>query len=125
MAPSPSSLALVVEDEWFPRMDLADALSEIGWQVVECATGEQAMAFLASGAQVAVLVTDIRLPGAVNGWDVAIQLRTINPDAVVIYCSGNPVDCERQVSASTFLSKPCAMDKLLKAAGRPGETEPA
>jgi CheY-like chemotaxis protein len=122
---SSSSLALVVEDEWFPRMDLADALAERGWEVVECATGEQAMAFLASGAPVQVLVTDIRLPGGVNGWDVAMRLRTINPHAVVIYCSGNPVEAERQVSASTFLSKPCDMDKLLKAAGRPGKTEPA
>src|SRR5262245_39464911 len=106
-------------------MDLADALSEIGWEVMECPTGEQAMAFLASGVKVAVLVTDIRLPGTVNGWDVAIQLRAINPQAVVIYCSGNPVDAAQQVPASTFLSKPCEMDKLLKAAGRPGETEPA
>lgn len=118
-----SSLALVVEDEWLPRMDIADALAERGWEVMECATGEQALEFLAGGAAVEVLVTDIRLPGTVNGWDVAMRLREVRPEAVVIYCSGNPVDGTRQVAQSTFLAKPCNMDKLLVAAGRPGKTQ--
>lgn len=106
-------------------MDIADALMAAGWDVVECATGIQALDFLAGGVPVKVLVTDIRLPGAVNGWDVAQRLREIDPKAVVVYCSGNPVDPGRQVQDSAFFSKPCDMEKLVKACGRPGEIEPA
>lgn len=112
-------LALVVEDELIPRMDIADALSASGWKVVECSTGEQALAIFASEVWVQVLVTDIRLPGSVDGWDVASRLREINPNAVVVYCSANSIDSERQVSKSTFLSKPYEMDRLIKAAGQP------
>ena len=120
-----SPVALVVEDEWLPRMDIADALMAAGWDVVECATGMQALDYLAGGAVVQVLVTDIRLPGTVNGWDVAQRLRELHPEAVVVYCSGNPRDAGRQVSDSTFFSKPCDMEKLLKACGRPDEAGPA
>ena len=120
-----TACALVVEDEWLPRMDIADALSEIGWDVVECATGQQALDFLTSGAAVRLLVTDIRLPGTVNGWDIALKLREINPNAVVVYCSGNPIDEKRRVNDSVFFAKPCPMDRLLQAAGRPDAAETA
>lgn len=110
---------MVVEDEWLVRMDIADALSDAGWHVLEAATGEAALEFLETTQQIDLLVTDIRLPGAVNGWDVAEKYREANSDIAVIYCSGNPSDKARQVQDSIFLSKPCRIDLLVHAA-KPG-----
>ena len=109
-------LAVVVEDEWSIRMQMADMLSDAGWEVVEFASGEQAVAFLTQGRNVDCLVTDIRLTGAVTGWDVAQAYRASNPGLRVVYCSGNPLNPERQVENSQFFSKPCRLEQILKAA---------
>lgn len=110
---------MVVEDEWLVRMEIADALTEAGWTVVEAATGEVAITVLEQAPRIDLLVTDIRLTGPVTGWDVAEKYRAARSDVVVIYCSGNPTDKARQVEGSVFLPKPCRIDMLLHIA-KPG-----
>jgi CheY-like chemotaxis protein len=114
-----SGVAVVVEDEWLVRMEIADALSAAGWEVLETTTGEAALELLRSGRPVELLVTDIRLPGPVNGWDVAEKYREAHKEVMVIYCSGNPVDENRRVTESLFLPKPCRIDLLLGNLPRP------
>ena len=111
----------MVEDEWLPRMDMADALTAVGWDVVEFASGEQALAYLAGGPAVQLLITDIRLGGSITGWEVALAFRARNAELTVVYCSGNPHDAGKQVPGSTFMAKPCPVDRLLAVCGRPGE----
>ena len=111
-------VALVVEDEWLVRMEMADALSERGWRVVEVSTGEAAVHILRDGCSIDLLVTDIRLPGAITGWDVADAFRAVDRSVPVVYCSGNPPDLKRQARDSVFLSKPYRMDSLLEACER-------
>jgi CheY-like chemotaxis protein len=108
-------LAVVVEDEWFIRMQIADMLVDEGWEVVELAAGGPAIVFLESGRRVDLLITDIRMPGTMTGWDVAEAYRASHSEVAVIYCSGNPTETARQVSGSLFMSKPCQMDVLLVA----------
>lgn len=109
----------MVEDEWLVRAEIADALSDAGWEVVELATGEAALQLLQDGPPVELLVTDIRLPGPVTGWDVAEKFREKHSDVIVVYCSGNAIDERRKVKGSTFLAKPCRMDLLLKSLPSP------
>ena len=113
------AVAVVVEDEWLVRMEIADALLEAGWEVMEATSGEAALEMLENGRRVELLVTDIRLPGRVNGWDVADKYRQAHKDVMVIYCSGNPVDENRRVTDSLFLPKPCRIDLLLENLPRP------
>jgi DNA-binding NtrC family response regulator len=113
------AIAVVVEDEWFLRMELADALAEAGWEVVELATGEQALDWLEAGGEAALLVTDIRLPGPAEGWDVAEKFHAAHPETQVIYCSANPLQEARQVPGSLFFAKPVRMDVVLEACGAP------
>ena len=108
-----------MEDEWLVRMELADALTEAGWDVIEAPTGEAALQLLEEKHHVDLLVTDIRLPGPVNGWEVAEKYRAAHAKIAVVYCSGNPVDKARQVQDSLFLSKPCRIDILLNATRQP------
>lgn len=99
-------------------MDFAEALEGRGWQVVEASSGDAAMAIAGERVAFDLLVTDIRLPGETDGWDVADAFRATDSAIGVIYCSGNAADPRRQVSGSIFLSKPCRRELLLAACER-------
>ena len=108
---------LVVEDEWLLRLELAEELAMAGWQVREAGTGEEAVALIdqikGEGGQVDFLVTDIRLGGPVDGWDVAEACRKIWPGIPVIYVSANPIAEKRRAAGSVFLSKPVEVEQLI------------
>lgn len=109
---------LIVEDEWLLRMELAEEFGCIGWQVVEAANGEEALKHLRSAEPVDFLVTDIRLPGLIDGWAVALAARQRQSRLPVIYVSANPVDETRKVTDSLFLGKPVDIRQLLAACDR-------
>jgi CheY-like chemotaxis protein len=109
---------LIVEDEWLLRMQMVDELHYAGWKTLEAATGEEALRQIEAGDNVDFLVTDIRLPGLVDGWRVAEAFRVRYPGRPVIYVSANPVVQARQVEGSAFLSKPCDIETLLETCDR-------
>jgi DNA-binding response OmpR family regulator len=96
---------LLVEDDPLIREFVVEALREEGYQVIHAANGEDALAWC--GRRVAdVLVTDVRLPGRVDGWQIAERCREQDPDLPVIYATGfSPVE-PRPVSGSLILQKP-------------------
>jgi len=104
---------LVVEDEWLLRMELADELLLAGWRVREAASGEEALALLGREPGIDFLITDIRLGGAADGWDVADAFRAGHPDGAVIYVSANPDLAARRARGSVFLGKPVEIRALL------------
>jgi CheY-like chemotaxis protein len=109
-------VALLVEDEWLIRADMAAAFEDAGWEVEEASTGEGAIECLRNGQPIDLLVTDIQLAGYLNGWDVAEAARGVRDDFPVIYASGNPVNSKRSVAGSVFLSKPCCGSDVVKTA---------
>jgi DNA-binding NtrC family response regulator len=109
---------LVVEDESLLRMELADEMTAAGWTVAEAASGEAALAMLAEAAGFELLVTDIRLAGTVNGWEVAKAFHEKCARAPVVYVSANPDLPGRRVEGSVFLGKPCNIDRLLEICDR-------
>jgi CheY-like chemotaxis protein len=66
---------LVVEDEPLLCELMADELKTLGFTVLRAATGEEAVKVIEGEEPVDVLFTDIRLPGALDGWDVAEKFR--------------------------------------------------
>jgi CheY-like chemotaxis protein len=109
---------LVVEDEWLLRMHLVDELSDAGWRTLEAATGEEALAIIDREGAIDFLITDIRLPGAADGWGVADRFRGAHPAAPVIYVSANPDLLTRRAPGSLFFGKPVDMTVLLEACDR-------
>jgi DNA-binding response OmpR family regulator len=87
--------ARVVEDEILIRMMLVAELEDCGWAVIQADAAEAAIAFLSSHP-VDVLITDIRLPGKLSGWDVADASRITKPSFPVIYASSHPDDPARR-----------------------------
>jgi DNA-binding response OmpR family regulator len=105
MSDAPAPTVLIVEDEPMIRLTIADEYRDKGWQVLEADRGEAAVDTL-SANHIDVLLTDIRLGGALTGWDVAEAWRKQRPDGPVIYVSGNGREPSRQVTGSLFFSKP-------------------
>jgi CheY-like chemotaxis protein len=106
-------IAVVVEDEWLVRMEITDALEAAGWTVREAGSGEEALALSEGQSHVDLLVTDIRLHGALTGWDVAERYRSVWPRIPVIYASANPSIEARLVPGGVFLGKPTRMAELV------------
>jgi len=98
--------ALVVEDDWLVREDIAGFFRRQGWSVFETAIGAGALQMMREANRVHLLFTDINLADAITGWDVAEAGRVSHPDLAVIYASGGPKDHARLVPGSIFLSKP-------------------
>jgi DNA-binding response OmpR family regulator len=105
---------LIVEDEWLLRMELADELGAAGWKILEAGTGEAAVSLIEEGVRLDFLITDIRLPGPVDGWTIAERFRARWPDGAVIYVSANPDLPARRVAGSRFIDKPCELSLLLQ-----------
>ena len=114
---------LVVEDDPLIREFVVEALRDEGHFVIHAANGEQALEWCRK--RIAdVLITDIRLPGEVDGWKIAECCREFDPDLPVIYATGySPVDA-RPVPGSLCLRKPYHPADMVRAVqdlGREGQ----
>ncbi|MEI6486824.1 MAG: ATP-binding protein [Sphingomonadales bacterium] len=78
---------LLVDDEDVVRLTTAYMLTELGYDVVEAASGSEALAMISDGLQPDVLVTDHLMPG-MTGTDLARQLRRHLPALKILVVSG-------------------------------------
>lgn len=108
---------LVVEDEMLVRLSVAEELEDAGYHVIEAADGQAALAVLHGDDRIDVVFTDIRMPGGIDGWDLAERARTIRPDIPVIYATGFSGDDLRLVPGARFLKKPYRIGDILSAIG--------
>ncbi|MGU3537010.1 response regulator [Methylobacterium sp. A54F] len=98
---------LIVEDSYLLLEMLATLCEQEGVRVVEASSGEAALTLLRQqGAAIDWLLTDIKLPGLIDGWTVAEAYRLIHPDRPVIYASTEAGLDRREVPGSLFLRKP-------------------
>lgn len=80
-------LALLVDDEELVRTSTAYMLAELGYRVIEAASGEEALELMEAGETFDLLVTDHLMPG-INGTDLARVVRTSRPGTAVLLVSG-------------------------------------
>lgn len=97
-------------------MELADAFEALGCVVVESASAEHAIGVLRENPAITLLVTDIRLSGLHDGWQLAIDARAARPDLPVIYLSANPPAGDLIVPGGIFIDKPAPMGRVTDAA---------
>ena len=79
---------LIVDDEPTIRMLVTDVLNDFGYGAIEAADGASALTVLQSGARVDLLVTDVGLPGGLNGRQVADAARSFRPGLKVLFITG-------------------------------------
>lgn len=110
---------LVVEDDPLIREFLVEALREEGHSVIHASNGEEALAWCQRKAA-DVLVTDIKLPGPIDGWQIAERWREQNPDLPVVYATGFSPVTARPVAGSVVLQKPYHPEDIVKAVAKAG-----
>ncbi|MFP3546322.1 response regulator [Rhizobium sp. SIMBA_035] len=79
---------LVVDDEPLVRMVAVEILEELGYHVLEADDGMSAMRIMNSGQPIDLLVTDVGLPGGMNGRQLADAIRATRPDLRVLFVTG-------------------------------------
>lgn len=80
-------IVLVVDDEASVRMVGVEMMAELGFQVLEADSGAAALKILDDRADVALLLTDIRMPG-MDGLELARQAAELRPEMKIIFVSG-------------------------------------
>jgi CheY-like chemotaxis protein len=111
-------IILVVENDHLLQSLVEETLSDGGFDITVTASAEEALALLQGQKnKYRALVTDINLPGKLDGWEVAQHAREIEPDFPVVYMSG-PAAADwtsKGVPNSIMLAKPFAPAQLLTA----------
>jgi CheY-like chemotaxis protein len=80
-------VALLVDDEALVRMSTADMLTDLGFDVIEASSAEEALRMVNTSIAPDLLVTDHLMPG-MSGVELAREVRAINPEMPVLLVSG-------------------------------------
>ena len=101
----PSATILVVEDEMLIRMNTVEMVEDAGYAPVEAADADGAVAVLESRSDIALMVTDIQMPGSMDGVKLAQTVHKRWPAIKIIVVSGlkQPIDLPVH---SRFFGKP-------------------
>lgn len=107
---------LVVDDEPTVRMLVAEVLTDLGYTAIEAVDGASGLKVLNSDMRIDLLITDVGLPGGLNGRQVADAARSVRPDLKVLFITGyaeNAVLSHGHLDAGMHvLTKPFAMEVL-------------
>ena len=116
----PEHVILVVDDEESQRVVLAGFLRKRGFEVLQAASVEQAVATVSSRT-IDLVLTDLRMPGA-TGLDLLERIRKINPEIplIVMTAFGTVASAVEAMKggAADFLTKPINLDELEVLVGR-------
>ncbi len=117
--PRGSETVLLAEDDDRVRELVQAALERQGYKVLAAANGDDALAALQRhNGPVHLLVTDLIMPGSLNGRQLADHARVLRPDLRTVFISGYPADVVNRLlnlkSAGEFLRKPFAVRTLVE-----------
>jgi CheY-like chemotaxis protein len=103
-----SETILVVEDDVRVRKVTTARLRRLGYQVIEAENGIAALAMLAGNPEVAMIFTDVVMPGGISGDELAEAALTARPDIKILFTSGyaEPAIARQGLGAGAWLKKP-------------------
>ncbi|MEO8563738.1 MAG: response regulator [bacterium] len=118
VAPTPTRIALVVDDERVVRTVMRRLLERRGWDVIESETAEQALEVLGDlSTRIDVVLCDLNLPG-LSGSALCGRITTLRPELAsrLILTSGDPraaaAELKRQSLRCPLLEKPFSLSEL-------------
>lgn len=108
------AVVLVVEDELFVRMMAIDAIEDAGFGAVGVETGDEALILLDNRDDIGLLFTDIKMPGEIDGLQLATRVRERWPALPILLTSGHLYHGDDRVPATIpFLQKPYRAGALI------------
>jgi PAS domain S-box-containing protein len=106
---------LVVDDEEVVRMLILDVLDDLGYAAIDAADGDAALRLVEENPNLDLLITDLGLPGAMNGRQLADVARMRHPGLKVLFITGF-AEAEKEVGrlgpGMELMTKPFAMGSL-------------
>ena len=118
---------LIVEDEALIRFNLIDFFEDAGYRVSEAETADEAIAILDQNSSIRVVLTDVQMPGSMDGLKLAHYIRDRFPPTVLVVTSGvlNPTKriCLRAASSCQSLLTQDVF--LVRSNVEPAKVEPA
>jgi CheY-like chemotaxis protein len=106
-------VVLIVEDEFLLRMDAVDMIEAAGFDVVEAANADEAIAILENRLDITVVFTDIQMPGSMDGLKLAQAVRGRWPPIKIVATSGQISVSQRDLpEGGRFLPKPYSPNQI-------------
>lgn len=113
----PRPIVLVVEDDNLLRMDTADMFTDAGFTVIEAWSGSMAVRLLEQQPAIALVFSDVQMPGPIDGIALARMLAQRWPATVIMLCSGMVTPrADDLPSGARFFSKPVSGREVSAAA---------
>ena len=105
---------LLVEDEVLVRLMIADKLRDAGYTVIEASSAQEALEVLRhSSVAVQLILSDVQMPGALEGVGLARKVRSEYPAIKVVLTSGNLTALD-WTDHDGFFPKPYNPDRLIQ-----------
>ncbi len=112
---STNSRILVVEDEFLIRAMLSEELREAGYQVIEACDATEALVVLKTISP-DLIISDVRMPGPLDGLDLLARVRGTTPSLPVIITSGHLSPSQALIEGATrFVAKPYLIEAVVDA----------
>lgn len=109
---------LLVEDEACIRFIMAEVLQDEGFEVVEAWDGDKAARLLDGPDLFDVVLTDVRMPGLLDGIDIAVRARQRHPAIHLLVVSGYALQLVSRLRtlepAAHFMAKPYRLEEVVK-----------
>ncbi|WP_156771643.1 response regulator [Labrys sp. WJW] len=111
---APPVTVVLVDDDKDVRLITADLLEDAGFRVLQAGRAEAALDILASNGDARVLITDVRMPGPMSGYDLALKARERWPSLEIMFVSGFGLPERRRLYFDCLLvSKPFNPDEFV------------
>jgi CheY-like chemotaxis protein len=107
-----NTVVLLVDDEPVIRMVASQGLEDAGFEVIEADCAESALEILKTRADVGVLFTDVNMPGAFDGLELATLVHELWPDIQLVVTSGQALPTPVP-DDGRFMAKPYRLDEMV------------
>jgi CheY-like chemotaxis protein len=110
------TVILIVEDELLVGEYLNTVLTDSGYEVIVAADADEAIAVLEARDDIRIMITDVNMPGSMDGLRLAAAVRKRWPPIKIIVATGKDRPADHQMPEhSQFLAKPYSPTAVLSA----------
>jgi CheY-like chemotaxis protein len=114
MNQKPLPVVLVVEDDWLLRLLAVEIVEDAGLVAVEAANADEAIVILERRVDIALILTDVDMPGTMDGLKLAHAVRRRWPPIKIIIVSGKTHLPDADLPTDTrFFSKPYSVPNMI------------
>ncbi len=109
------AVVLIVEDEPLVRMMVIELFEDEGFEVLEAANADQALGIFGERDDVALLFTDVEMPGSIDGYALARWVHAHRPAVKTLIVSGRALPRAGDVpDGAAFVGKPYDHDDVMR-----------